>query len=257
MASLPQRSLKHEYEIFVEQEIEIYKDSIPRSAILRIGDEAVANLRAAEQFAFDELLIWDEVDRIIRLRLRIPSYATWRRRRLKLLAEYRRPERWGLSADAPIVREIPSDAEAHVLVVGAQQEGTAMYLVANGCQVTAVEEDPEIVEKVIAAAGVVGLTSRVNGCVSGLGQWYPESPLHAVVCSPTAFERLTVGERERVIEILKSATLDGGVHLVQTLVAGHAAIELEELRARYRGWDISIVRDERAERTFMARKNVA
>lgn len=257
MASQPQRSLKHEYEIFVEQEIENYKDSIPRSAILRIGDEAVANLRAAEQFAFDELLIWDEVDRIIRLRLGIPTYATWRRRRLKLLAEYRRPERWGLSADAPIVREIPSDAEAHVLVVGAQQEGTAMYLVANGCQVTAVEEDPEVVEKVIAAAGVVGLTSRVNGCVSGLDQWYPESPLHAVVCSPMAFERLTVGERERVIEILKSATLDGGVHLVQTLVAGHAAIELEELRARYRGWDISIVRDERAERTFMARKNVA
>lgn len=257
MASQPQRSLKHEYEIFVEQEIELYKDSIPRSAILRIGDEAVANLRAAEQFAFDELLIWDEVDRIIRLRLGIPSYATWRRRRLKLLAEYRRPERWGLSADAPIVREIPSDAEAHVLVVGAQQEGTAMYLVANGCQVTAIEEDPEIVEKVIAAAGVVGLTSRVNGCVSGLDQWYPESPLHAVICSPAAFERLTVGERERVIEILKSATLDGGVHLVQTLVAGHAAIELEELRARYRGWDVSIVRDESAARTFMARKNVA
>lgn len=257
MVSQPQRSLKHEYEIFVEQEIENYKDSIPRAAILRIGDEAVANLRDAEQFAFDEILIWDEVDRIIRRRLRIPSYATWRRRRLKLLVEYRRPERWGLSADAPIVREIPSDAEAHVLVVGAREEGTAMYLVANGCQVTAVEEDPELVEKVITAAGVVGLTSRVNGCVSGLDQWYPESPLHAVVCSPAAFERLTTDQRERVIEILKSATLDGGVHLMQTLVAGHAASELEELRARYRGWDVSIVRDESTARTFMARKNVA
>lgn len=257
MASPIQRSLKHEYEIFVEQEIENYKDSIPRSALLRIGDEAVANLHDAEQFAFDEILIWDEVDRIIRLRLRIPSYASWRRRRLKLIAEYRRPERWGLSADAPIVREIPSDAEAHVLVVGAQQEGTALYLAANGCQVTAVEEDPDVVEKVIAAAGVVGLTSRVNGCATGLGAWYPETPLHAVVCSPAAFERLTAAERERVIEILKSATLDGGVHLVQTLVAGQTAVELDELRQRYRGWDISIVRDESASRTFLARKNVA
>ena len=36
----PQRSLKHEYECFVEQEIENYKDSIPRSAILRIGEPA-------------------------------------------------------------------------------------------------------------------------------------------------------------------------------------------------------------------------
>ena len=253
----PQRSLKHEYECFVEQEIENYKDSIPRSAILRIGDEAVANLRAGEQVAFGELLLWAEVDRIIRNRLRIPSSASWRRRRLKLIAEYRRPERWGLSADAPIVREIPSDAEAHVLVVGAQQEGTALYLAANGCQVTAVEEDPEVVEKVIAAAGVVGLTSRVNGCVTALGEWYPEAPLHAVVCSPAAFERLTAGERERVIEILKSATLDGGVHLVQTLVAGHSAVELDELRARYRGWEVSIVRDETKARTFLARKNVA
>jgi len=257
MASQPQRSLKHEYEIFVEQEIENYKDSIPRSAILRIGDEAVANLQAAEQFAFDELLIWAEVDRIIRLRQRIPTYATWRRRRLKLIAEYRRPERWGLSADAPIVREIPSDAEAHVLVVGAQQEGTALYLAANGCQVTAIEEDPEVVEKFIAAAGEVGLTSRVSGCLSGIEQWYPDSPLHAVVCTPAAFERLTPIDRERVIEILKSATLDGGVHLVQTLVAGQSAAQLDEWRARYRGWDISIVRDENASRTFLARKHVA
>lgn len=257
MAAPLQRSLKHEYELFVEQEIENYKDSIPRSAILRIGDEAVANLRDAEQVAFDELLIWAEVDRIIRLRLRIPTYASWRRRRLKLIAEYRRPERWGMSADAPIVREIPSDAEAHVLVVGAQQEGTALYLAANGCQVTAVEEDPEVVEKVIAAAGMVGLTSRVNGCATGLGEWYPESPLHAVVCSPQAFERLNQTERDRVIEILKSATLDGGVHLVQTLVAGHTAVELEELRQRYRGWEVSIVRDMTSSRTFLARKNVA
>ncbi|MEO6446407.1 MAG: hypothetical protein ABIZ91_06925 [Gemmatimonadaceae bacterium] len=257
MASQPQRSLKHEYELYVEQEIENYKDSIPRSHILRIGDEAVTNLRAAEQVAFDELLIWAEVDRIIRLRLRIPSYVSWRRRRLKLLAVYRRPEHWGLSADAPIVREIPSDAEAHVLVVGAQQEGTALYLAAKGCQVTAIEEDPDVVDRVIAAAGQAGLTSRVSGCASGLDQWYPEAPLHAVICSPAALERLTPVERVRVIEILKSATLDGGVHLVQSLVANHSVESLDELRARYRGWDVSIVRDESTARTFLARKNVA
>jgi hypothetical protein len=39
------RSLKHEYELYVEREIEDYKDSIPRSAILKIGDEAVARSR--------------------------------------------------------------------------------------------------------------------------------------------------------------------------------------------------------------------
>ena len=65
MAHQQHRSLKHEYEVYVQREIEDYKDSIPRSAILSIGDEAVATLRAQEQVAFDELVLWDEVDKII------------------------------------------------------------------------------------------------------------------------------------------------------------------------------------------------
>jgi len=88
------RSLRHEYELYVENEIENYKESVSRSAILKIGDEAAASLRASEQFAMDELLLWAEVDRIIRKRLRIPAYSTWRRKRLKMLEEYRRPEHW-------------------------------------------------------------------------------------------------------------------------------------------------------------------
>src|SRR5204863_354103 len=39
MANRPARSLKHEYELFVEEEIENYKESIPRHALLSIGDE--------------------------------------------------------------------------------------------------------------------------------------------------------------------------------------------------------------------------
>src|SRR4051812_50100146 len=88
------RSLRHEYELYVENEIENYKESVSRSAILKIGDEAAASLRAGEQFAMDELLLWAEVDRIIRKRLRIPAYETWRRKRVKMLEEYRRPEHW-------------------------------------------------------------------------------------------------------------------------------------------------------------------
>lgn len=252
MASL-QRSLKYEYELYVEQEIENYKDSIPRSAILRIGDEAVVVLQRAEQPGFDEMLLCTEVDKIIRKRLRLPSYATWRRRRLKLLEEYRRPERWGMTADAPLVRAIPSDSQARVLVVGTHETGTALYLAAHGCQVTSVEDDPDWVEKVMAAAGQVGLTSRLNGMVTPLGAWYPDSPLYAVVSTPAAFEHLSHEERERAIEILKSATLDGGVHLVRTIVAGHAALNMDELRASYTGWDVSIVEQD----TFLARKNVA
>ena len=39
-AMAKQRSLKHEYELYVEHELETYKDSVPRSALLALGDEA-------------------------------------------------------------------------------------------------------------------------------------------------------------------------------------------------------------------------
>jgi hypothetical protein len=90
MPAYSPKSLRYEYDLYVEQEIEYYKDSIPRGALLRIGDEAVSTLRQQEQTSFDEILVWAEVDRIIRNRLRVPSFATWKRRRLRRLEEYRR-----------------------------------------------------------------------------------------------------------------------------------------------------------------------
>src|SRR5438067_7920202 len=127
------RSLKHEYEVFVEREIEDYKDSIPRSALLAIGDEAVAVMREQEQTLVDELVLWDEVDRIIRRRLRIPAFQAWKRRRLRMLAEYRRPEHWGWPADSPLVRAVPPGFEGRVLVAGERLEGPTLYLAARGC----------------------------------------------------------------------------------------------------------------------------
>jgi hypothetical protein len=53
MAQHSPRSLKHEYEVYVENEIENYKESVSRSAILKIGDEAAASMRAGDQFVMD------------------------------------------------------------------------------------------------------------------------------------------------------------------------------------------------------------
>ena len=80
---------------------------MPRSVLLGIGDDAVASLSAAPQFALTELLLCDEVDRIIFKRLRLPAYDTWRRRRVKLIDELRRPEHWGLRPDDVLVRALP------------------------------------------------------------------------------------------------------------------------------------------------------
>lgn len=253
-------SLKHEYELFVDAEIERYKCAVPRGDILRIGDEAVAALRAQEQCAFDELLLWAEVDRIIARRLRLPTYRTWRTRRLRIQAEYRRPERWGLGADAPIVRAIRAADDTHVLVSHDRLEACALYLAANGCDVTAVDEQEDVVDRVIRAAQTAGLTDRVHGCAAPLTAWTPAAPLSAVLCTPAAFDGLSSPERERVLGGLQSATLAGGVHVVESIALDDRSLSLDELSAHYRGWDVSVETDARPVPrpcSFLARKRDA
>jgi len=256
MAIRTARSLRHEYGLYIEQEVENYKESIARSAILAIGDEAAAKLAAEPQFVLTELLLLEEVDRIIFRRLRLPTYDTWRRKRLKLHEEMRRPEHWGLSASDVLVRTIggatETGATSHVLVAGESAQRSALFLAANGCDVTAIESREEAVQRVMDLAIQAGLAERVHAFTAELDEWTPDAPLHAVVCSHSALKDLTPRERARVISVLQSATTDGGVHLVETIAAGSGAIE--ELRATYRGWDVSVEADRGNEQVFLARK---
>ena len=254
MAHRPTRSLQHEYERYVEQEIESYKESVPRSVLLGIGDEAVAALAKAEQFTLTELIVWEEVDRIIARRLRLPSATTWRRRRLKAIEELRRPERWGMSAKHPLVRGVKEASEGSALVAGAVDEGPTLYLAANGCRVTAIDDEPDAVDRVIHAALRAGLTDRIDARVGGLESWSPDSPLFAVIVSDVALATLTIEERQRVLETLQRATIDGGVHLVQSL-AGRERESLAELREFYHGWTVQI--DQTGSKTggFLATKS--
>ena len=257
MAHRTARSLRHEYELYVEQEIENYKESIPRPAILAIGDEAAAKLASEPQFVLTEVLLCEEVDRIIQRRLRVPKYDTWRRKRMKLHEEMRRPEHWGLSRDDALVRTIGEAADiggaaGHVLVAGEIAERSALFLAANGCDVTALEAEEESVRRVMEAAVHAGLAERVHAVAVELGQWTPDTPLQAVVCSHSALSTLSARERARVLAVLQSATTDGGVHLVETILAGSSAIE--ELRATYRGWDVSVEAARGESQVFLARK---
>lgn len=260
MASRPTRSLKHEYELFVEQEIENYKESVPRSVLLSIGDEAVSSLCAEPQLALTELLLCEEVDRLIFRRLRLPAYDTWRRRRVKLIDELRRPEHWGLRSDDVLVRALPPSIEGRVLVAGAADEVSALYLAANGCDVTTLSAESNALERVIQAAIGAGLAGRVHAQIGDLSSWTPEVPLNAVIVNPTVLDGLSADERTRVIQVLQSATMDGGFHLVQTIVSSNksaGAVSLEELRSRYRGWTVTVERADARSKTFLARKGAA
>lgn len=252
MAHRPTRSLQHEYERYLEQEIENYKESVPRSVLLSIGDEAVAALAREAQFTLTELIVWEEVDRIIARRLRLPSATTWRRRRLKVIEELRRPERWGMTSEHPLVRGMTDTPNGAALVAGAVDESPALYLAANGCRVTAIDEEPEAVDRVMHAALRAGLTDRIDARVGGLESWSPDSPLFAVIVSDAAFTGLTLEERHRVVAALQRATVDGGVHLVQALASETG--NLADLRASYDGWAVEMDRSASRPDSFLATK---
>jgi SAM-dependent methyltransferase len=256
MATRPTRSLRHEYELHVQEEIENYKDSIPRSALLSLGDEAVRSLGSGAQTTLTELLLCDEVDRIIFKRLRLPSYTTWRRRRVKIMEEVRRPEYWGLAPHSVIVRAVPQSGESggRVLVAGATEGRSALYLAANGCDVTAIDSRKETLERVMDAAVRAGLGQRVHAEIGDLGSWKPETPLAAVLCAAAALIGLDPAGRARAIEVLQAATAEGGVHVLASSDGTGRVIPIEELRSRYRGWEVSVERSEELGEVFMARK---
>ena len=250
------RSLRHEYEVYFEREIEAYKESVSRQHLLGIADFAQTALEGQLQLGMRDVLLAAEVDRIISKRLKIPSFDVWRRRRVKNASEPKRPEYWGLRADTPLAHAItPASLNSRVVVSGARVQGSSLYLAANGCQVTAIEPEEDVVQRVLNAAEEAGLQSRVRGLATELSAWRPDGPLAAVICTPAAFAGLSVLEREKVIAMLQRATADGGVHLVETIVAGQEAISEEELRARYSAWDVSFMQEPGAARTFLARKH--
>jgi hypothetical protein len=81
-----------------------------------------------------------------------------------------------------------------------------------------------------------------------------------VIVNPSALDALSSSERGRIIQLLQTATADGGVHLVQTIPASgksNGAISLEELRSQYRGWTVTVERADGRGKSFLARKGAA
>jgi hypothetical protein len=227
--------------LYLEHELEAFKDSVSRGALLALGDEAVATLGAGQQTTLTEMVLWEEVDRIIARRLKLPSYATWRRRRLRRLAELRRPEHWGLPADGAIARALRESVGEHVLFAdgGAGAEDATLFSAALGCNVTALTPEPAVLDRMFAAADEAGVGSQVRGCVCPLGGWAPDVPLRTVVCAADAFDALEREARAHAVMELQHATPVGGVHLLRGRLGGPAAVSFDEWRAWYDGWAVS------------------
>lgn len=68
---------------WVEEQIENFKESIPRADLLALAEDVVNNLRVDQegQYQLTEILLCTAVDRKIFRLLKLPSYQTWRKSR--------------------------------------------------------------------------------------------------------------------------------------------------------------------------------
>lgn len=75
----PASPSRQQYQAWIEQRIEDYKDSISRDELLEVADEAVQELWAGpeEQLTLTEIVLSDAVDMLLFRRLGLPSYKQW------------------------------------------------------------------------------------------------------------------------------------------------------------------------------------
>ena len=73
------RSLRRAYLEWVEEQVEEFKDAIPRSRLLAIADEVVGDLRLSRggQYQLTEVLLCDAMNRHLFRLLKLPGYRTW------------------------------------------------------------------------------------------------------------------------------------------------------------------------------------
>jgi hypothetical protein len=245
----PPRSLRAEYEEFIEQRIEEFKDGLPRSAILGIGDEAVQELARAEQYALTEVLLQEQVDSIIRRRLRLPSYRRWRERHVALRAAQAEPTHWGLGPHDPVVALADAIGDQDpCAVVGAADGACALFLAARGATVLVGDPDLAAIEGLENRAIAEQLASRIECLVVPLESWTPTRTIVGCVIEMSALAPLSAGERAELVRRLKTATSPGGRHAVMPASSAGAGgpggprpgtISSDTLRSLYADWSVS------------------
>jgi hypothetical protein len=88
------RSLRRAYLEWVEEQVEEYKDSIPRSHLLSIAETVVNELRVTRggQYQLTELMLCGAVDRYLVRMLKLPGYRAWAAQRRAAAEPVRDPQ---------------------------------------------------------------------------------------------------------------------------------------------------------------------
>ncbi len=232
-------SLKQQYQEYLLQRIEGYKNSLARDEMMTLGDEAAAELSngGAGQFVLTEILMLETVDRLIERRLRLPKYAKWRKQALALREAQRQPVHWDIDPASAFASLIPRlEAQDHALIVGAGAQGEAFLLAAHEAEVTFLDEDLSVVEQIEARMAGESLSGQFMAYVASLGEWLPpfERELDLVVLDAGTLAALTHANRTALLMGVCNLTRPGGVHVI---VPGTGPAAPEAYLSHYPDWD--------------------
>ena len=233
----PAASLKQQYQDYVMQRIENYKNSMSRDELLRLGDEAVSLITEADegQFLLTEIMMLESVDRLIMKRLSLRSYRRWRQQFIKLRAAQREPTHWGLEPAHPLAALLPRlEPEDCTVAIGHGGEAASYLLAAHDAAVTFLGTDLASVDRVESRMAAESLALR-DAYVVQLGHWLPdfEAPAHVVVLDVACLADLDPALQRGLLHELQARTRPGGVHV---LLHG-GGLAPEALLSYYDGWE--------------------
>ncbi|HUR94589.1 MAG TPA: hypothetical protein VMY76_08395 [Gemmatimonadales bacterium] len=236
---------KQYYQEYILQRIEGYKNSIGRDELLRLGDEAAAELQTAAegQFLLTEVLMLESVDRLIMKRLSLRPYNRWRRQFLKLREAQRTPTHWGLEPTSALARLLPRIEPRDItLVIGSAAEPAAYLLAAHDAVVTFLAGDLGCVERIESRMATEALGSLFEGYVAQAGPCLPEfvdvpGPLDLVVIDPGALSELGASCRLEFVTDLQRLSRPGCIHVI---LPSCPSLAPESLLSFYEGWTVEV-----------------
>jgi hypothetical protein len=233
----PLRSLRQQYELYVMDRIEHFKNSISREELLRLGDEALVDLRGPDdQFLLTELLAATAVDELIKRRLGIRGFESWRKSFPRLRAAQRDPTHWNLAPNHLVTALAPRiEPDDPVLVVGAGAEACAYLLAAHDAAVTYLDHDLAAVERAENRVATEALSSTFEAMCVQFGEWLPclAPGFVLVMIDAGTLAGLTPGERRVLLAELQQITAPNGLHALVPDVAGTGP---EGFAGHYANW---------------------
>jgi hypothetical protein len=232
------RSLRQQYDEYVFERIEGYKNSLPRDQLMRLGDEANAELfdGSEGQFVLTEVLMVELVDELIKRRLKLKSFRQWARQVRALRDAQREPTHWGLEPDGPVcglLRRIESGDRA--VVVGPAGEGIACLLAAHEMSVTFMAGDLGSVTRLESRFESEALASAFDAYVVDFALWRPclDDGSALAVLDVSAVGELDPAVREALVRDIQCRTCPAGVHV---LLPGAGRWSPDTLLGLYDGW---------------------